>query len=317
MPPKPLIRRAQRSSRPEPGRFFTLMVVFSHRTFRWSISRKTLLWTLGVFTGIWMVATIGSGYGLWATKKLMSFSQLQKETMEQQRKMREALVQAQTLEDEIRTLRQQTTDLLSLIDPKAPKGSEIAPAPAKEPGTGSPDGKKISAIQAEIDRQSTQARLLRARMEPVLDRWMHTPSIPPTAGYFSSSYGVRISPFSRRNEAGDGLLGWHSGIDVSNDMGTPIQATADGSVASAGWWGAYGWTVVIQHSEELETLYAHLAAMHVREGQRVNRGDILGTMGRSGNATGVHLHYEVRRRGKPVDPKPYLRLQREWLSTLR
>jgi murein DD-endopeptidase MepM/ murein hydrolase activator NlpD len=55
----------------------------------------------------------------------------------------------------------------------------------------------------------------------------------------------------------------------------------------------------------------------VKTGQRVGRGDILGAMGRSGNATGVHLHYEVRRGGKPVNPQPYLRLQRQWLQALR
>jgi murein DD-endopeptidase MepM/ murein hydrolase activator NlpD len=176
---------------------------------------------------------------------------------------------------------------------------------------------KVSRLREELERSSVQANLIRARMEPLVLRWNHTPSIPPTAGYLSSGFGIRISPFSRANEAGDGLLGYHSGLDISNAEGTPIQAAADGLVESAGWMTGYGWTVLIRHSSELETLYAHCSHLDVKAGQKVQRGDILGAMGRSGNATGVHLHYEVRRNGRPTNPQPYMRLQREWLSLIR
>jgi murein DD-endopeptidase MepM/ murein hydrolase activator NlpD len=150
----------------------------------------------------------------------------------------------------------------------------------------------------------------------VIRAWSRTPSIPPTAGYLSSGFGVRVSPFSRSNETGDGLLGYHTGLDISNALDTPIQATADGEVVDAGWMDRYGWGVKIRHTPDQETLYAHLNRVDVKTGQKVSRGDILGAMGRTGNATGVHLHYEVRRNGKPVNPQPYLRLQRQWLSAL-
>ena len=78
----------------------------------------------------------------------------------------------------------------------------------------------------------------------------------------------------------------------------------------------YGWGVRIRHTDQMETLYAHMDRLRVKVGQMISRGDILGFMGRSGNATGVHLHYEVRLNGKPVNPQPYLRLQRQWLSVL-
>jgi murein DD-endopeptidase MepM/ murein hydrolase activator NlpD len=158
---------------------------------------------------------------------------------------------------------------------------------------------------------------MKARMEPIINRWNHTPSIPPTAGYLSSPFGIRLSPFARRNESDDGLLGFHSGIDICNAENTPIQATADGEVVQAGWMDRYGNGVVVSHSDQLETLYAHMARVRVKSGQKVTRGDILGDMGRTGNATGVHLHYEVRLNGRPVNPMPYMRLQREWLSSLR
>lgn len=307
-------RRARRLSRPDTERFFTIMLVFKHRTFRWSLARRTLVWTVGITLGLWAVAMIGSAYGLWATRKIMSFGQLQEETQHQQQQLRESLGQAQALEGELAELRKQVSDLLQLLNPKAP-GTELNPI--QPPPEVQSQSKKIGQLKLDLERSSAQAQAIRARMEPILARWAHTPSIPPTVGYLSSGFGIRISPFSRANEAGDGLLGFHSGLDISGAEGTPIQATADGTVNFAGWGGRYGWLVTIEHSGELETFYAHMSRIQVKEGQRVERGDILGNMGRSGNATGVHLHYEVRRNGSPVNPTPYLRLQKQWLSNLR
>ena len=295
------------------------MVVFSHRTFRWSLTRRLMVWVLGGVLGFSALAMIGSGYGFWATKKIMSFGRLQKETQEQQEQLRSSLDQAQALEAEVATLRKQHTELLTLLDPKGSATSPLPLAPG-QPSNAAPLPKgtheRLSRLRQDLDYTSKQAALVRARMEPVIRAWNHTPSIPPTAGYLSSGFGVRLNPFSRSNETGDGLLGYHSGIDISNSLDTPIQATADGDVVEAGWMGHYGNGVRVHHSEDRETLYAHLNRLQVKAGQKVSRGDILGTMGSSGNATGVHLHYEVRQGGKSVNPQPYLRLQRQWLRAL-
>ncbi len=308
----PILRRAVRRTRPDSQRFFTVMLVLSHRTFRWSVARRTVLWSVAIGLGIWLVAMSGSAYGFWATKKLMSFSTLQQETQEQQRQLRDSQEQALALEQEIQSLRGQMDDLMKHLDPKA--GPTLQPVPDR-PKEGQGSAEKMSLLKRDLDEAMTQAKLIRARMEPVLEQWMRTPSIFPTAGYLSSGFGLRVSPFSRGNNEGDGLLGYHAGLDLTNKEGTPIQATAGGKVVSAGYQPKYGWTVVIRHTAELETLYAHLSRMDVVEGQSVVRGDIIGAMGRSGNATGVHLHYEVRRNGQPVNPTPYLRLQRQFLST--
>jgi len=315
---QPERRRAVRSSRPDSGRWLTVMVVFSHRTFRWSLTRQLMLWVLGGVAGLWALAMIGSGYGFWATKKIMNFGRLQRETQEQQEQLRSSLDQALALENEVSTLRKQHTELLKLLDPKAPTGSLI-PAPTGQPDTKPlPPGtqERLSRLRQDLDSTAKQAAVVKARMEPVIRAWSHTPSIPPTAGYLSSGFGVRVSPFSRSNETGEGLLGYHTGLDISNALDTPIQATADGEVVDAGWMDRYGWAVRIRHTQDQETLYAHLNRVDVKAGQKVSRGDILGAMGRSGNATGVHLHYEVRRNGKAVNPQPFLRLQRQWLSAL-
>ncbi len=318
--PQPERRLAVRSSRPDSGRWLTVMVVFSHRTFRWSLTRRMMVWLLGGVVGFWALAMIGSGYGLWATKKIMSFGRLQKETQEQQEQLRSSLDQAVALENEVVTLRKQHTELLKLLDPKAPAGSPLPPLPGQPQPNATPlppgTQERLSRLRQDLDYTAKQAAVVRARMEPVIRAWTHTPSIPPTAGYLSSGFGVRVSPFSRSNESGDGLLGYHTGLDISNALDTPIQATADGEVVEAGWMDRYGWGVRIRHTDDQETLYAHLNHLDVKAGQKVSRGDILGAMGRSGNATGVHLHYEVRRNGKPVNPQPYLRLQRQWLRAL-
>lgn len=98
----------------------------------------------------------------------------------------------------------------------------------------------------------------------------------------------------------------HEGIDLSVPAGTPARATADGRITFAGRSGDFGRLVVIDHGGGYETRYAHLKSIEVKQGRTVERGQIIGRVGKSGNATGHHLHYEVRLQGTPVDPRSYL-----------
>ena len=103
----------------------------------------------------------------------------------------------------------------------------------------------------------------------------------------------------------------HAGTDFAAAHGTPIRATADGVVTHAGWLSGYGQLVKIEHAFGIETRYAHLSRIRVREGQRVSRGDRIGDMGNTGRSTGTHLHYEVRVGGKPVNPMTYIKAARD------
>jgi murein DD-endopeptidase MepM/ murein hydrolase activator NlpD len=96
----------------------------------------------------------------------------------------------------------------------------------------------------------------------------------------------------------------HDGVDIVAASGTPVRAGADGRIEDVGWRGAYGRFVLIRHSDRIETAYAHLSRFvdGLAVGQSVRRDDIIGYVGTTGNATGPHLHYEVRRNGKAVDP---------------
>jgi len=124
---------------------------------------------------------------------------------------------------------------------------------------------------------------------------------PVKAAYrLSSAFGPRRDPKT-------GGRRMHSGIDMAAPLGTPLYATADGVVTYAGWQSAYGWLVKIQHEFGIETRYAHQSRINVKVGQKVSRGDRIGDMGSSGRVTGVHVHYEVRAGGKPVNPMIYIK----------
>lgn len=99
----------------------------------------------------------------------------------------------------------------------------------------------------------------------------------------------------------------HQGLDLSAPRGTPIRSSHAGYVEYAGRdFSGYGSLVIINSGAKWATFYAHLHKIHVREGQTINRGDIIGTMGATGNARGVHLHFELRHEEEPVDPMIYL-----------
>lgn len=123
-----------------------------------------------------------------------------------------------------------------------------------------------------------------------------TPSIWPSQGVVSSPYGLRW-----------GGSDFHPGIDIANDMGTPIRATADGVVSVAGWnSGGYGNMVDIDHGNGVMTRYGHASYVVVTAGQHVKRDQIIAYMGSTGFSTGPHVHYEVRINGQAVDPSGYL-----------
>ncbi len=128
------------------------------------------------------------------------------------------------------------------------------------------------------------------------------PALWPVMGSISSPFGSREDPI-----LGGGEGEFHKGVDISAPWGTPIRATADGVVESAGYGNGYGKEVVIDHGGGVKTIYAHMSGFHVSGGQQVVRGQIIGYVGTTGRSTGAHVHYEVRLRNVPVNPHKYLR----------
>lgn len=136
-------------------------------------------------------------------------------------------------------------------------------------------------------------------LEGVQERLAATPSIWPSAGWVTSGFGPRTSPFTGRRQ-------FHAGLDIAADFGTEIVAPAQGRVVFAGSKGALGKSVILDHGHGLRTTYGHAAEIFVRRGQRVERGTRIAAVGSTGRSTGPHLHYAVEVNGRPVDPADYI-----------
>ena len=129
-----------------------------------------------------------------------------------------------------------------------------------------------------------------------------TPMGYPRISSMTSSFGYRSDPFD------SGHAEFHPGIDFKGRRGDMAKCTANGRVVSAGWNGGYGKCVRVAHANGYETLYGHLSRITVKVGQMVAVGDKVGEVGSTGHSTGTHLHYEVRKDGKPINPVKFLTL---------
>ncbi len=127
----------------------------------------------------------------------------------------------------------------------------------------------------------------------------HTPSILPAEGSVTSHYGLRYHPIKQ-------IQHFHLGIDIANKKWTPIYASADGIVVKAASTKPSGRFICINHGFGIKSYYLHLINIAVSTGQMVKRGQIIGYMGNTGAATGTHLHYEIRKIGKSIDPMQYI-----------
>ncbi|WP_019626870.1 M23 family metallopeptidase [Thioalkalivibrio sp. ALJT] len=146
---------------------------------------------------------------------------------------------------------------------------------------------KVGLIDSEL-RQDAAREALQPRHRPVEDdTWI------------SSSFGYREDPFT-------GARRFHSGIDFAGPEGSEIRAAGGGLVVFAGRRGGYGKLVEIAHGGGLNTRYAHNSELLVESGQRVEAGEVIAAMGRTGRATGTHLHYEVVEAGEALNPRPFL-----------
>jgi murein DD-endopeptidase MepM/ murein hydrolase activator NlpD len=148
---------------------------------------------------------------------------------------------------------------------------------------------RLNVVQRNVERRNALANA--------------TPSIWPAHGWLTSTMGRRTDPMT-------GGADYHPGLDIAGERGQAVYATADGIVTHASRQGAYGNLIVIDHGFGLETRYGHLSRFHVRDGDRVQRGDLIGRLGATGRATGTHLHYEVLANGRLLNPLRLLTRQK-------
>lgn len=167
--------------------------------------------------------------------------------------------------------------------------------------------KEKKQLEKEFAAWDRQSKILQAQLDEHQRGMEGTESalafsgkmIKPSNGSYGSPFGMRYHPIRKRQKM-------HNGVDIRATNRSQISAAASGVVFSSGWISGYGNTVVIDHGSGISTLYAHASALYVKKGQRVVAGDRIAAVGTTGLSTGPHLHFEVRKNGKPVNPRPYL-----------
>lgn len=157
----------------------------------------------------------------------------------------------------------------------------------------------IADLKRDVQLEELVQQDLLLYMRENKQRLAATPSIWPVDGFVTSPFGYRTSPFT-------GARRFHKGIDIAAPRGTSVVAPADGRVVFAENDGAYGLSVEIDHGGGIATRYAHLHKFHVKKGDTVKRGTLIGEVGSTGRSTGPHLHYEVLVNGVPTNPKTYV-----------
>jgi murein DD-endopeptidase MepM/ murein hydrolase activator NlpD len=148
------------------------------------------------------------------------------------------------------------------------------------------DSREIAAMIGRVQRGEEGARYT--------GHWSGS-LLRPVGGRVTCGFGPRIHPITHRSS-------FHNGVDLGASYGTPIHAADRGLVVHAGWWGAYGQAVIIDHGSGLSTMYGHMSSIAVGDGQTVRRGQIIGYVGSTGWSTGPHLHFTVFKNGEAVNP---------------
>ena len=152
--------------------------------------------------------------------------------------------------------------------------------------------------QALLASSSELATLIRSRKKTTVMGSMQF--VKPVLGWLSSSFGYRTHPIFKRRI-------FHAGIDFAAPSGRKIIAADRGTVIFSGWWGGYGKATILDHGNNITTVYAHQSRIVTKKGQQVEKGQLIGYVGSTGYSTGPHLHFEVRKNGTPINPSTYFK----------
>ncbi len=302
------------------SRRLTVLIIPQTRLkpWRWQVTTGFFLFMLGLWSGltVWAGFIAGRHVDYWITK---ADNQVMLTKMT---RLAQEMDRARTVLDQAKATDRQLRGLLTLSRDRDPIEAAT--------GTGGPTlsdrlslDRLLAAGRSDVVRQADWHReiaRLRQDAEGRLASFSEiawyvgnqkslrnaTPSIWPTEGQITSLYGYRFSPMQRDDgESGE----FHPGVDIANHPDTLISAAADGTVLFSGWSHGYGNLVVIDHGYGLQTVYGHTSKALVKVGDRVQKGQVIAYMGTTGRSTGAHLHYEVRRQGKPVNPMPFLKVR--------
>lgn len=184
--------------------------------------------------------------------------------------------------------------------------ADLMSAPGAEARTGLASGGPLDTLAAEPERLVRRQEVLDSQLAKVEKRiseqtlmLAHTPTIAPVVGVLTDGFGPRLDPITRRPA-------FHEGLDISSAIGTAVSAPAEGVVIFADRENGFGKVVKISHGYGFSTVFGHLDRILVKEGARVQRGQMIGKVGLTGRTTGPHLHYEVWKDGEKQNPLHYI-----------
>jgi murein DD-endopeptidase MepM/ murein hydrolase activator NlpD len=188
-----------------------------------------------------------------------------------------------------------------MFDQQPGRGGAVSTLPSQDLSLGD-FTRQLDLLTRRLDDRGDQLGILESlfRVDNAKKKLLPT-MLPIEGGWYSSNFGWRIDPFS-------GQRAFHEGIDFMAEQGTPIVAAAGGVVVYSDFHPQYGNMVEVDHGNSLISRYAHASARLVKSGDVVLRGAVIAKVGKTGRATGTHLHFEVRQRGAPQNPTQFLRL---------
>ncbi len=278
------------------------------------IHRKTLKIGLYLLGFALLSATFFFCDYIQVKKKVFELGQLRQETQAQKSQIYFFSAKIEDLEKQLSTLKDfdkkiriianldRLPETTSLMGMGGPSPSDIRDKLKKEkddPGLVQQMRADVERLQAESQSQELSLSEIEKELQTKKEILIHTPSVWPTMGWVTSSFGFRTNPFT-------GLTQMHEGLDISNRVGTPVLCCADGIVSDVGNDSVYGKMLVISHGFGMTSSYSHLSKVLVKTGQKIKRGDKIAEIGMSGKTTGPHLHYEVKLNGIPVNPARYI-----------
>jgi murein DD-endopeptidase MepM/ murein hydrolase activator NlpD len=302
------------------SRRLTVLVIpqTRYKPWRWQVSTAFFLCMFAVWSGltIWAGFIAGRHVDYWITKadNQVMLAKMTRLSQEMER-ARRVLDQAVSTDRQLRGLLTMAHDRDPIEAATGVGGPTLADRLSLDRllSSGRADVVRQSDWHREIARIRLEAQTRLASFQEIA--WYvgnqkslrnATPSVWPTEGQITSLYGYRFSPMYRD----DGETGeFHPGVDIANSPDTLIAATADGTVLFSGWTHGYGNLVVIEHGYGLQTVYGHTSKALVKVGDRVHKGQVIAYMGTTGRSTGAHLHYEVRRQGRAVNPMQFLKVR--------
>jgi murein DD-endopeptidase MepM/ murein hydrolase activator NlpD len=286
-------------------KFYTVFILpHAHARFRKLHLSRNFVLALVVLLGLTFVAGILSPHLLFKVRS-------QSEAMTRlEDERRELLVEKERFESSLSEL----SERIGSAESRALRMASalgIEEMPNLEPAAGgAPEGTFGDGVQGfldeELDALSVRTESLEQSMAALSETWEErerllasTPSVMPVRGWFSDGYGWRKDPMTSKRM-------FHKGLDIVAPVGAVVRAPADGVVTRASRTAGYGKMVDISHGYGYRTRYGHMSELLVKPGQRVRRGDAIGRIGSTGRSTGPHLHYEVFREGRRVNPWKYV-----------